>query len=100
MPLVWHSEDCPVELKKKIIRTVISEIIVDVVGDTLELVIHWQGGDHTALTVKKNRNGRTDWCTDDDIVDLVRALARHMPDQTMAAVLNRLSSDSQVGTQV
>jgi hypothetical protein len=26
-----------------------------------------------------------DWCTDDDIVDLVRALARHMPDQTIAA---------------
>src|SRR5258708_31529035 len=52
---------------------------------------------HTALTVKKNRNGRTDWCTDDDIVDLVRALARHMPDQTIAAVLNRLGKSTSHG---
>jgi excisionase family DNA binding protein len=85
----WDSPGATAETRKKIIRTVISEIIVDVVGDTLELVIHWQGGDHTRLTVKKNRTGRTRWCTDTDIVDLVRALARQMPDETIAAVLNR-----------
>ena len=85
----WDSPGATAETRKKIIRTVISEIIVDVVGDTLELVIHWQGGDHTRLTVKKNRAGRTRWCTDSDIVELVRALARQMPDETIAAVLNR-----------
>jgi excisionase family DNA binding protein len=94
LTVAWDSPGATPETRKKIIRTVISEIIVDVVGDTLELVIHWQGGDHTALTVKKNRAGRTDWCTDDDIVDLVRALARHMPDQTIAAVLNRLGKST------
>ena len=36
--------------------------------------------------MKKNRTGRTNWCTDEDIIDLVRALARHMPDQTIASV--------------
>jgi excisionase family DNA binding protein len=97
LTIAWDSPGATPETRKKIIRTVISEIIVDVVGDTLELVIHWQGGDHTALTVKKNRNGRTDWCTDDDIVDLVRALARHMPDQTIAAVLNRLGKSTSHG---
>jgi DNA invertase Pin-like site-specific DNA recombinase len=85
----WDSPGATAETRKKIIRTVISEIIVDVVGDTLELIIHWQGGDHTRLTVKKNRAGRTRWCTDSDIVELVRALARQMPDETIAAVLNR-----------
>jgi hypothetical protein len=59
LTIAWDSPGATPETRKKIIRTVISEIIVDVVGDTLELVIHWQGGDHTALTVKKNRNGRT-----------------------------------------
>jgi hypothetical protein len=72
------------ETRKKIIRTVISEIVVDVVVDSLELVIHWQGGDHTRLGVKKNKFGYTRWVTDADIVDLVRALARHMPDQAIA----------------
>ncbi len=77
------------QTRKKIIRTVISEIIVDVVGDGLDLVVHWQGGDHTRLVVKKNKFGHTRWVTEADIVDLVRALARHMPDHGIAMVPNR-----------
>jgi len=53
------------------------------------MVVHWQGGDHTRLTAKKNRTGQTRWATDGDIVDLVRALARQIPDETIAALLNR-----------
>jgi excisionase family DNA binding protein len=97
LTVAWDSPGTTAETRKKIIRTVISEIIVDVVGDTLELVVHWQGGDHTRMTVKKNRTGRTNWCTDDDIIDLVRALARHMPDQTIASVLNRLGKSTSHG---
>jgi excisionase family DNA binding protein len=85
----WGSPGTTPETRKKIIRTVISEIIVDIVSDTLELIIHWQGGDHTRLAVKRNRAGQTRWTTDAEVVDLVRALARQMPDETIAAVLNR-----------
>jgi len=97
LAMAWDSPGVMPETRKKIMRTVISEIIVDIVGDTLELVIHWQGGDHTRLTVKKNRHGRTRWCTDTDVVDLVRALARQMPDQTIAAVLNRTGRSTSYG---
>jgi excisionase family DNA binding protein len=93
----WDSPGATHETRKKIIRTVIVEIVVDVVGDTLEMVVHWRGGDHTRLTVKKNRTGRTDWCTEEDVIELVRALARHMPDQTIAAVLNRLGKSTSHG---
>jgi excisionase family DNA binding protein len=85
----WESPGTTPETRKKIIRTVISEIIVDIVGDTLELIIHWQGGDHTRLAAKRNRAGQTRWTTDAEVIDLVRALARQMPDETIAAVLNR-----------
>ena len=85
----WESPGTTPETRKKIIRTVVSEIIVDIVGDSLELVVHWQGGDHTRLMVKRNRAGQTRWTTDVEVVDLVRALARQMPDQTIAALLNR-----------
>ncbi len=85
----WQSPGTTPETRKKIIRTVISEIIIDIVGDTLELVIHWQGGDHTRLAIRKNRAGQSRWATDVDVVDLVRALARQMPDHTIAALLNR-----------
>jgi excisionase family DNA binding protein len=67
----------------------IHEIVARVREETLELVIHWQGGDHTALQVRKNRKGQHRWSTSADIVDLVRVLARQMPDDAIAAVLNR-----------
>ena len=85
----WDSPGATPETRKKIIRTVVSEIIVDTVGDAFELIIHWEGGDHTRLTVKRNRAGQTRWTTDAEVVELVRALARQMPDETIAAVLNR-----------
>src|SRR5947209_1369479 len=85
----WESPVTTPETRKKIIRTVISEIIVDIIGDTFEVIIHWQGGDHTRLAVKRNRAGQTRWTTDAEVVELVRALARQMPDETIAAVLNR-----------
>jgi hypothetical protein len=85
------------ETRKKIIRTVIHEIIVDIVGDHLNLVIHWQGDDHSRLTVKRNRAGQSRWATDAEVVDLVRALARQMPDETIAAVLNRSGKATSCG---
>jgi hypothetical protein len=39
--------------------------------------------------VRKNRTGRHRWSVEADVVDLVRALARRMPDPAIAAVLNR-----------
>ena len=93
----WENPGATPETRKKIIRTVISEIIVDIVGDTLELIIHWQGGDHTRLMVKRNRAGQTRWTTDAEVVDVVRALARQMPDETIASVLNRSGKSTGFG---
>jgi excisionase family DNA binding protein len=89
LAMAWNSAGVSIETRKQIIRLLIKEIIVDIVEDALSLVIHWQGGDHTRLMVKKNKIGRTRWTVDADVVDLVRALARQMPDQTIAAILNR-----------
>jgi excisionase family DNA binding protein len=62
---------------------------VRVENDSLDLVIRWAGDDHTALRVRKNRTGRHRWSAEADVVDLVQALARQMPDPAIAAVLNR-----------
>lgn len=86
----WDSPGASTETRKKIIRLLIKEIIVDVVDDNLALIIHWQGGDHTRLIVKKNKVGQTRWTIEGDTLDLVRVLARQMPDLSIAAVLNRV----------
>jgi len=71
------------------LRTAIIEIVAKIVGDTIELVVHWQGGDHTRLTVPKNRTGQHRWKTDAETGELIQALARQQPDAGIAAILNR-----------
>jgi excisionase family DNA binding protein len=85
----WSSTGVTPETRKRIVRTLIDEIIVRVEDNALDLVIRWHGGDHSALKVKKNRTGQHRWSAAGETVDLVRVLARQMPDKAIAAVLNR-----------
>jgi DNA invertase Pin-like site-specific DNA recombinase len=85
----WNNPEVANETRKKIVRLLIAEIVVDITESTIALIIHWQGGDHTRLEIKKNRAGQTRWSTNDDVIGLIHALARQMPDKSIAAVLNR-----------
>jgi DNA invertase Pin-like site-specific DNA recombinase len=89
---VWNDASAPIELKKRIIRTLINEIVVDVnhSSATVEMQIHWAGGVHTELKVRKNRAGHNANTTDRDVVELVRELALVQPDSNIASTLNRL----------
>jgi hypothetical protein len=40
LPSVWDSAGASVETRKKIIRLLIEEIVVDIVADKMELIIH------------------------------------------------------------
>jgi excisionase family DNA binding protein len=93
----WNSAKATPATRKRIIRTLINEIVVCVSDQTLDLVVHWHGGDHTALKVKKNRTGQHRWSAAADVVDLVRSLARQMPDKHIAAVLNRAGKSTGKG---
>ena len=84
-------------------RAVLKEIIVTVETGRLHLVLHWQGGDHTRLEVLKNRSGQNRYKTDVATEQLVRELARLLPDHSIAPVLNRLgirSARGQTWTQL
>ena len=85
----WASPAALPATRKRIIRTLIGEIVVRVEDSELAIVIRWNGGDHTSLRVAKNRAGQHRWTTDAEVVELVAALARLLPDQAIAAVLNR-----------
>ena len=85
----WNAPGASVATRKRIVRLLIEEIVVRVENDGLDLVIRWAGDDHTGLRVRKNRTGQHRWSLNADVVELVRALARQMPDQSIAAVLNR-----------
>ncbi|WP_245265642.1 helix-turn-helix domain-containing protein [Mesorhizobium sp. LSJC265A00] len=76
--------------RKRIVRAVVREIVVRVEHEQIKMLVHWQGGDHTALSVKKNKIGRHRWSAEPEIGPLIRALARQLPDKAIAALLNRL----------
>ena len=89
---LWDDPQAPLELKKRILRTAIREIIVgvnDAVGQ-IELVIHWMGGAHTRLCVAKNKYGRNKNAASEKTVELVRELAQGWPDRYIAQLLNRI----------
>lgn len=92
LPRLWTSSKTTNEIRKRIIRTAIEEIIADVNNEkTLVLLdIHWVGGVHTTLHVKKNKIGQHRKSTDESTIELVRQLAKQLADKAIAPLLNRL----------
>lgn len=90
LPRVWSHPAAGNEVRKRILRCVIREIVARVAEARIELVIHWQGGDHTELSVVKNRVGQHRWTTDVEVQTLIAQLARQLIDGSIAALLNRL----------
>jgi hypothetical protein len=88
---VWDDPQTDVRLKKRLLRTLIHEIIADVdpQAGRILLVIHWQGGIHTELSVRKRRRGQNRIHTPPDVVDAIRQLVLIGDDSQIAGWLNR-----------
>src|SRR5215207_1067916 len=91
LELAWSHPGATAATRKRILRTALNEIVVRKEGAVISMVLHWQGGDHTALEVKLRLNaaGRPHWPLREDTIALVRELARLMPDRQIARLLNR-----------
>ncbi len=89
---LWNHPAAPVTLKKRILRTVLTEIILDVADDPPRnlLWLHWSGGVHTRLSLPRNRPGQHGRAVSTEAVELIRELASVCSDPTIANVLNRL----------
>jgi DNA invertase Pin-like site-specific DNA recombinase len=92
LPAVWNAETTEMRLKQRITRILIQEIVADVdeaVGEIV-LMIHWTGGRHSELRVKKNLTGHHSRCTNMEAIEIIRRMAGRFPDEQIAATLNRL----------
>jgi len=89
LPILWDDPQSLPEHKKRLLRIALNEIIATCEGDSIRLVLHWQGGDHTQVEFQKIGTGRHRYVTDDDLVEIVRTLARIEPDARIASILNR-----------
>jgi len=88
---LWNNPDADERTKKRLMRALIREIVVDIDEQTNEVVllIHWRGGVHTPLRLPRRRRGQSNGHTPKSVVEAVRVLSRICNDQMIAGVLNR-----------
>ncbi len=97
---VWQSEHCSPLIKKKIIRTVIKEVIVTYTEeiDELKFVIHWQGGCHTEFIMPKPKSGAFQ-STDKNDIEIIQKMSIRYGDDAIARVLNKLGRKTGSGNR-
>lgn len=96
----WSHPAATAAIRKRILRAALAEIIVRKAdGGMIDLVLHWQGGDHTRLQLKLRLNsaGRHHSRVPADMIALVGALARMLPDAQIARLLNRCGKPTGYG---
>ena len=87
---VWSAPTTDARLKKRIVRTVIHEVVADIDDRAAEIIllIHWVGGAHTELRLPRRRRGQRN-STSADIIAAVRHLVLIANDDLIAGILNR-----------
>ena len=91
---VWNAPDTDARLKKRIVRTLVHEVVADIDADAANgtgevlLVVHWVGGVHTELRLPRRRRGQRNG-TPLGTVEAVRQLVLITNDDVIAGVLNR-----------
>jgi len=89
---VWEDPGCPMALKKKIARLLIHEIMVDLdeASQTLNFIIHWQGGCHSGMMMAKPQSGAVAHKTALEDLELITRMASRYGDDEIARVLSKL----------
>src|SRR3984893_2203232 len=87
---VWSAPPTDARLKKRIVRTVIHEVVADIDDEASEIVllIHWMGGVHTELRLPRRRRGRRNSISA-DMLAAIRQLVLIANDDLIAGILIR-----------
>jgi DNA invertase Pin-like site-specific DNA recombinase len=96
---VWSAPTTTDRDRKELLRTLLEEVCVDVRREEgrADLTLRWRGGAITELRVKLPRSNPPAIRTDEDTIELLRRLAAHYPDATIAGILNRQGRCSATG---
>jgi DNA invertase Pin-like site-specific DNA recombinase len=92
LPALWSHPDTDIRIKKRILQTLIKEIVVDINNhNSINAVIHWMGGVHTQYQIKRRKKKslpQND--TFPDIKQVITELAPIVADQDIARIFNLL----------
>ena len=82
---VWRHPAAPEALKKRMLRTVLQEMMIHTTQEPPEHVLHlhWHGGVHTEVRVARNTVGKHGRATDRDAIEVIGELAKVCRDLTI-----------------
>jgi len=88
----WNAPGVTMRARQQLLRALIVDIIVDVDEEARDVVltIHWRGGQHSELRVRKPRAGEHGCATTEDALAVMRSMAGRWSDEHIAASLNRM----------
>ena len=88
----WKAPSTTMRTRQRLVRALITEIVADVdeAAGEIVLVIHWKGGQHSELRVRKPRTGEHGCSTPEQALAVMRSMAGRWSDQDIAASLNRM----------
>ena len=88
----WHAPGVTMRARQRLLRALVTDIFADIDEDAREIVltIHWRGGQHSQLRVKKPRSGEHGCATTEDALAVMRSMAGRWSDEHIAASLNRM----------
>ena len=86
------SPNVTMRTRQQLLRTLVNEITADIDEEAREIVllIHWKGGQHSELRLRKPATGGHDCNTPDDALAVIRTMAARWSDEDIAATLNRM----------
>ena len=93
LPSIWHDKRTDMRTKQRIVRILIDEVLADLdeTGAHVLLVIHWAGGRHSDLRVRKRARGEHRFATSLEAEEIIRLMVADCDDRQIAITLNRLN---------
>jgi excisionase family DNA binding protein len=88
----WNAPGVTMRARQQLVRALIADIIADVDEKAREIIltIHWQGGQHSQLRIRKPGSGEHGRRTTEEALAVFRSMSSRWPDQDIAASLNRM----------
>jgi hypothetical protein len=92
LPATWNAAGTSMNIKQRLLRTLVEEIIVKADVPTREIVftIHWKGGQHSELRVRRPQSGEHTKRAPELADQIIRDMAGTWSDEHIAASLNRM----------
>ena len=88
----WTAPGVTTRARQLLLRTLVTGIIADVDEEAREVVVtvHWRGGQHSSLRVRKPRTGEHGCRTPEEALAVMERMAARWSDEDIAASLNRM----------